>query len=395
MARYRWSHCWRNRAGPQPVRRARHRKPAPCAAPELRTAASRRAGGHGLAPSTVARWRTTLLAALSYGAEEFGVTGRRFRRCAASMSTHRLPDATTGARLLASYSQWAAPVMLVLCETGLRTQEALRLDWRHIDWQHGVIVVEHSGRHDGPRTKTGKSRRVGMRPAVRNSLLAIWEKRDRPDKVALCSSASAASPTLIPDRQGAIHSTKAHRTACRKAGIDGFRIHDWRHHFAVWFLKRSGNLRALCQIAGWSSIRMVQRYAVFEQSDLDEIMSRTARRRATRDLTKTGQNGHPGCDGREKLQGVGSSSRQQAASLPRLGSRVRIPSPAPDSQRVSDTRGFGSNTQLARTEVSGEIGRAATRPISLAISSSAFRALTRRSGATWIYLPVVWLFGIR
>ena len=39
------------------------------------------------------------------------------------------------ARLLAAYSQWAAPVMLVLCETGLRTQEALRLDWRHIDWR--------------------------------------------------------------------------------------------------------------------------------------------------------------------------------------------------------------------------------------------------------------------
>ena len=85
------------------------------------------------------------------------------------------------ARLLASYSQWAAPVMLMLCETGLRTQEALRLDWRHIDWQGGVIVVEHSGRGDGPRTKTGKSRRVGMRPAVRDALLAIWEKRDRPD----------------------------------------------------------------------------------------------------------------------------------------------------------------------------------------------------------------------
>jgi hypothetical protein len=29
------------------------------------------------------------------------------------------------ARLLAAYSPWAAPVMLVLCETGLRTQEAL------------------------------------------------------------------------------------------------------------------------------------------------------------------------------------------------------------------------------------------------------------------------------
>jgi integrase len=40
-----------------------------------------------------------------------------------------------------------------------------------------------------------------------------------------------------------------------QAGIKGFRIHDWRHHFAVWILKRGGNLRALCQIAGWSSAK--------------------------------------------------------------------------------------------------------------------------------------------
>jgi integrase len=71
--------------------------------------------------------------------------------------------------------------------------------------------------------------------------------------------------------------SKAHETACRKAGIEGFRIHDWRHHFAVWFLKNGGNLRALCQMAGWSSMRMVQRYAVYdEQSDLDDLMVKTA-----------------------------------------------------------------------------------------------------------------------
>jgi integrase len=37
-------------------------------------------------------------------------------------------------RLLAAYSRWAARVMVLLCETGLRRQEALRLDCRHVDW---------------------------------------------------------------------------------------------------------------------------------------------------------------------------------------------------------------------------------------------------------------------
>jgi integrase len=78
--------------------------------------------------------------------------------------TERIPYLTSRqeAHLLAAYSAWAAPVMLVLCETGLWTQEALRLDWRCADWERNVLTVEHVGRPDGPRAKTGKSRRVGM-----------------------------------------------------------------------------------------------------------------------------------------------------------------------------------------------------------------------------------------
>jgi integrase len=179
------------------------------------------------------------------------------------------------ARLLAAYSRWAAPVALVLCHTGMRTQEALALDWRRVDWAANVLIVEHSGRPGGPRTKSGRSRRIGMRPVVRGALLAIWERRGRPDAGRVFLS-KRGKPYADTGRSGGNPLTKAHATACRKAGVTGFRVHDWRHHFAVWFIKGGGNLRALCQIAGWSSIRMVQRYAVFEQSDLDELMNRTA-----------------------------------------------------------------------------------------------------------------------
>jgi integrase len=232
--------------------------------------------GRGLAPSTVARWRSTLLAALAYGAQEYGVAVPALRAVRGA-DVERIAYLTPiqEARLLAGYSKWAAPVMLVLCETGLRTQEALRLDWQHVDWDRGALIVEHAGRRDGPRTKSGKSRRVGMRPIVRETLLKIWQAQGQPDTGVVFLNRSGkpyADTRLI----GGNPLTSAHRTACRKVGISEFRIHDWRHHFAVWFLKRGGNLRALCQIAGWSSMRMIQRYAVFEQSDLDEVMGRTA-----------------------------------------------------------------------------------------------------------------------
>ena len=241
---------------------------------EIRTAWGSWMRGRGakLAPSTIARWRSTLRASLNYGAEEFGVAVPAIRAIKGA-DVERIAYLTPQqeARLLAAYSPWAAPVMLVLCETGMRTQEALRLDWRHVDFERGALLVEHAGRRGGPRTKTGKSRRVGMRPDVRAVLVGLWEDRGRPDSgdVFLSKRGRPYSDTRLI---GGNPLAKAHRTACRKAGIERFRIHDWRHHFAVWFLMRGGNLRALCQIAGWSSMRMVARYAVFEQSDLDTIM---------------------------------------------------------------------------------------------------------------------------
>ncbi|MGE0684642.1 MAG: tyrosine-type recombinase/integrase [Candidatus Binatia bacterium] len=229
-----------------------------------------------MAPSTVARWRSTLLATLKYGAEEFGVAAPTLRAIKGA-DVERIAYLTPQqeSRLLTAYSRWAAPVMLILCETGMRTQEALRLDWRHLDWDRGGLIVEHTGHRDGPRTKGGKSRRIGMRPAVRETLLAIWRERGCPETGPVFLN-RAGRPYADTRQIGGNPLTTAHRTACRKAGITGFRIHDWRHHFAVWFLKRGGNLRALCQIAGWSSMRMVSRYAVFEQSDLDDAMTRTA-----------------------------------------------------------------------------------------------------------------------
>jgi integrase len=235
-----------------------------------------RGRGGGLAASTVARWRSTLLAALSYGAEEFGVAAPTIRAVkGAEVERIAYLNPQQEARLLAAYSAWAAPVMLVLCETGMRTQEALRLDWRHVDFEHGALRVEHAGRRDGPRTKSGRSRRIGMRPVVRETLHRMWVERGRPETGTVFLN-KRKKPYADTRQIGGNPLASAHRTACRKAGIAGFRIHDWRHHFAVHFLKRGGNLRALCQIAGWSSMRMVQRYAVFEQSDLDEVMARTA-----------------------------------------------------------------------------------------------------------------------
>ncbi len=55
--------------------------------------------------------------------------------------------------------------------------------------------------------------------------------------------------------------TKAWRNALRKAGIEDFRWHDWRHTWASWHVQSGTPLYALQEQAGWKSPDMVRRYA--------------------------------------------------------------------------------------------------------------------------------------
>jgi integrase len=54
---------------------------------------------------------------------------------------------------------------------------------------------------------------------------------------------------------------KAHATACRRAGIDNFHVHDWRHHWASHCVMAGIDLETIRQEGGWKSLRMVERYA--------------------------------------------------------------------------------------------------------------------------------------
>ncbi len=52
-----------------------------------------------------------------------------------------------------------------------------------------------------------------------------------------------------------------HKTACKRAGITNFRVHDWRHHWACQCVMAGIDLETIRQEGGWKSLRMVERYA--------------------------------------------------------------------------------------------------------------------------------------
>ena len=209
----------------------------------------------GLAPATVERFRAVFQAVLNYAA-----TMERFEAPKLGR-TERLPKKRirflSGAqeiRLLGSYAPHVRPIAEALCFQGLRVGEALRLDWAHVDWAGNSLFVAE--------TKTGDPRSVTLHPAVRKALHRLWVGRGSPAEGRVFLN-RVGRPYADPRRYklpGGSPIRRAHQTACTRAGIDEFNVHDWRHHWACRCVMAGIDLETIRQEGGWKSLRMVERY---------------------------------------------------------------------------------------------------------------------------------------
>lgn len=229
-----------------------------------------------LKPATVARSRATLQAALNHGAEALGLPAPRLPGIRGAGGVERFVYLTEGQRnrLLASYNAHAACPVLLLAYQGMRTQEALRLDWRHVSLGRREITVPAEG------AKSGKGRTVPMHARVDRLLYGMWHASGMPTSgpVFISARGEPYADTRGRDggRQGGNPLTQAHETACRLAGVTGFRIHDWRHDWAARAVLGGVDLLTLQRLGGWASIRMVQRYASITAGGMADAVLRIA-----------------------------------------------------------------------------------------------------------------------
>lgn len=63
-------------------------------------------------------------------------------------------------------------------------------------------------------------------------------------------------------------STKAWKSALKRAGIENFRWHDLRHTWASWHAQNGTTMQQLMELGGWASMEMVLRYAHFSGEHL-------------------------------------------------------------------------------------------------------------------------------
>lgn len=215
-------------------------------------------------PSGQDRYRSVLQSAINFYLADRGLAKITIPTIKFKNQRVRFLSVKDRDHLISCYPLHVQPIILVLAFQGPRTQDALQLQWgvQGVDVLKGEIWINDA--------KTKTFRMVPMHPRVQAALTELWLARGKPTKghVFLNRIGKPYQDTRKAKIAGGNPLKSAHRTACRKAEIDNFTVHDWRHHFASHCMMAGVDIESLRQAGGWESYRMIQRYAAVSTSHL-------------------------------------------------------------------------------------------------------------------------------
>lgn len=135
----------------------------------------------GIQPTTVQRFRSTFRAAINYLAEAEGFDPPRLpkRPKGERIDKKRIRylAEVQADRLLKNYADHARPIAVTLRWQGLRSGEALRVCWEHVNWKANSIFIAES--------KNGEARTVAMHKHVRRALHELFVAQGSPGEGAV------------------------------------------------------------------------------------------------------------------------------------------------------------------------------------------------------------------
>ncbi|MDH3281659.1 MAG: site-specific integrase [Gammaproteobacteria bacterium] len=152
--------------------------------------------------------------------------------------------------------------------TGMRRSEILGLEWRRVDLQTNLIYLE------AEHTKSKKRRSVPINRTARASVM---------NRLRFRAARCPASPWVFCNEQGErIKDVKrSFATACRRAGITNFRVHDLRHTCAAWLVTDGVPLSEVRDLLGHSTVTVTERYAHLAPENVRSAVQRLDRKRST------------------------------------------------------------------------------------------------------------------
>jgi len=143
-----------------------------------------------------------------------------------------------------------ADKMALARNTGLRRTNLFRLEWEWVEWLNRVVRV--------PKTKNNRAYAVPLNDTAYEIMKRLYATRE----------GELASPYIFVHPRGTRHAGKpvvdvknAFGTVLEDAGVRNFKWHDFRHDYASRLVMAGVSLRAVAELLGHKSLRMVMRYA--------------------------------------------------------------------------------------------------------------------------------------
>lgn len=158
-------------------------------------------------------------------------------------------DGSSAARLVAELPGHLKAPMMFSVLTGLRMSNVRDLDWSQVNLEQRRITIPAS---------LYKTKRDHSLPLGAEAVKLLSGLPHRTGRVFLYDGRPITGT----------FNTRAFRNARRRAGLESVRWHDLRHTFASKLAAGGASDRVLQALGGWSSTRMVARYAHLRVEDL-------------------------------------------------------------------------------------------------------------------------------
>ena len=149
--------------------------------------------------------------------------------------------------------------------TGCRKGELLNLKWENVDFSTRLVYLD--------QTKSGDWQTVPINEAARQVLVRRMRLRDQicPNSQWVFFHRVPALNSKVGDRVKNIR--RSFKSACNRAGIENFRIHDLRHTFASWLVMEGVPLFEVSKLLRHASIQMTERYAHLAPDHLHDAVA--------------------------------------------------------------------------------------------------------------------------
>lgn len=222
---------------------------------DIRTYIDRRRS-EGVSPATINKEVGLLSAAINYAQREWDwnipnpAARRKLKEPEGRMRWITRAEASALIRAAESEPKAShlADFIRLALHTGCRKGELLGLEWKRVDLQAGLIHLE------AEHTKAGRRRAVPMNREARAAMVsrARFRAQHCPDsRWVFCRQDGSRIQAV----------KRSFATACRKAGIEDYHVHDMRHTCAAWLVSAGVPLTEVRDLLGHSSVKMTERYA--------------------------------------------------------------------------------------------------------------------------------------